>query len=129
MMLMSPRCAMSTFPSTMPPSPDSSAGLPSVQTPAATSPREAALDENRTAAGGLDALTVNAPALGLQLLPAAQAPAGYEVLERLGKGGMGVVYKARHLALDRLVALKMILRDEDAGAEERERFRREAEAV
>jgi serine/threonine-protein kinase len=42
---------------------------------------------------------------------------------------MGVVYKARHLALGRLVALKMIGAGADAGPEERERFRTEAEAV
>jgi hypothetical protein len=57
------------------------------------------------------------------------AVAGYEVQGRLGKGGMGVVYKARQLALDRLVALKMILHAEHAGPEERQRFRSEAQAV
>jgi serine/threonine-protein kinase len=54
---------------------------------------------------------------------------GYEVESVLGRGGMGVVYRARHLPLGRLVALKMALAGSYAGSHERERFRREAEAV
>src|SRR5499427_5097929 len=60
-------------------------------------------------------------------LPLPQVP-GYEVESVLGRGGMGVVYQARHLRLGRLVALKMTLAGSYAGPHERERFRREAEA-
>jgi WD40 repeat protein/tRNA A-37 threonylcarbamoyl transferase component Bud32 len=53
----------------------------------------------------------------------------YEVLEELGKGGMGVVYKARQVKLDRVVALKMIRSAGLTNTEERARFEVEARAV
>src|SRR5262245_31283096 len=54
---------------------------------------------------------------------------GYKLEEVIGYGGMGVVFRARHLKLNRLIALKMLLAGAFASRHERTRFIREAEAV
>ncbi|MDB5389957.1 MAG: tetratricopeptide repeat protein [Planctomycetaceae bacterium] len=68
-----------------------------------------------------------------QSLPPRQNPPpvieGYEILEEIGRGATGVVYRARHLELNRLVAVKMILAGPGLSLDSRQRFRREAHAI
>jgi tRNA A-37 threonylcarbamoyl transferase component Bud32 len=85
-------------------------------------------------AGGLSGDHVGSGGQATALLPdvatlQAQLPADIEIIELLGQGGMGAVYKARQKNLDRLVALKIIRPDNAADPSFGDRFLREARAL
>jgi tetratricopeptide (TPR) repeat protein/tRNA A-37 threonylcarbamoyl transferase component Bud32 len=81
-------------------------------------------------AGDTPAPAITAPdGEGLVGLRAGQEVGDYELLEEIGRGGMGVVFKARQKGANRVVALKLLRPDPLGGEEQTRRFRNEAEIV
>src|SRR5262245_40282393 len=74
-----------------------------------------------------DGTFLDGPAVRIAPVAAPRQVGDYDILAEVGRGGMGVVYKARHRRLPRLAALKMVLAGEFASPAQEVRFRLEAE--
>lgn len=97
--------------------------------PGPGSPVDEALDPYSTVAAGVQDGPSARPRVASERTSIGPRIPGYELLKKLGEGGMGVVYLARQTGLNRRVALKMIRGGDHARPEHFARFRIEAEAV
>src|SRR5262249_43747920 len=93
------------------------------------SPRASMKFDSKTGGNRASSLVINPRGLRSVKTPDTTQPTGgadYELLEVIGKGGMGVVYSARQASVDRLVAVKMIKQAAVGDRNQREKFLSEA---
>jgi WD40 repeat protein/tRNA A-37 threonylcarbamoyl transferase component Bud32 len=110
--------------------PDAGATLADDRATLVLRPVDEATADAETAAGGNEPTLRAEPSSGPKAERVRTRPFGdYLLFEEIGRGGMGVIFKARHFGLNRVVALKMILAGRLATEAERRRFQVEAEAA